>query len=87
MCNEKNLGGIGFRDLHHFNLALLAKQGWKLLTSQSSLLFRVLKACYFSTSTFLNAKLSSNASYTLRSIMRAREVLQLEFRWKIGNGS
>jgi hypothetical protein len=33
MCNEKKLGEIGFCDLHLFNLALLAKQGWKLLTS------------------------------------------------------
>ena len=87
MCKEKNLCGIGFRDLHLFNLALLAKQGWKLLTGQSCLLFRVLKARYFPISTFLNAKLSSNASYTWRSIRRTREVLQLGFRWKIGNGS
>ena len=86
-CNEKNLGEIGFRELHLFNMALLAKQGWKLLTGQSSLLFRVLKARYFPTSTFLNAKFSSNASYTWRSIMRARDVLQLVFRWKIVNGS
>ena len=27
MCNEKNLGGIRFHDLHLFNLTLLAKQG------------------------------------------------------------
>ena len=87
MCNDKNLGGIGFHDLHLFNLALLAKQGWMLLTDQFSLQFRVLKARYFPTSTFLKAKLPSNASYTWRSIMRAREVLQLGFSWKNGNGS
>ena len=31
LCAPKAFGGMGFRKLHEFNVALLCKQGWKLL--------------------------------------------------------
>lgn len=38
---------MGFSDLHAFNLALLAKKAWKVITKLTSLLTQVLKAKYF----------------------------------------
>ena len=47
LCVPKNQGGMGFKLLKKFNLALLAKQGWKLQTETNSLAYKVLKAKYF----------------------------------------
>ena len=35
---------MGFWDIHAFNLALLAKQTWRLIHQNHSLFFRVYKA-------------------------------------------
>jgi hypothetical protein len=55
-CRKKENGGLGFRDISSFNIALLAKQGWRIMTEPSSLLARILKAKYFPTCHFLKAK-------------------------------
>lgn len=49
LCLAKNDGTLGFRDLKCFNLALLAKQCWRLLHDQDSLFYKVYRVKYFST--------------------------------------
>jgi hypothetical protein len=51
----KSEGGMGFRELRFFNQAMLAKQGWRLITHPDSLCARVLKGKYFHNVDFLEA--------------------------------
>lgn len=71
MCAPKEKGGLGFRDLKAFNLALLAKQGWRLQNNPHSLVYRVLKARYFPNIDFLHVELGTKPSYAWRSILPA----------------
>lgn len=87
LCKPKVEGGMSFRDFKAFNLALLAKQGWRLMHSQSSLFHQVFKAKYFANVTFLDAQLGQRPSFAWRSIMVAKDVILKGTQWNIGNGA
>ena len=86
MCKPKIGGGLGFKLLKQFNLALLTKQGWRFQTGQNSLVYQVLKAKYFPQCDFVNTPLGNNPSYTWRSIMFAQNLVMGGLRWRVGNG-
>lgn len=47
LCSHKSIGGFGFKNLRDFNLAILGKQVWRLLTCEQSLVGRIFKARYY----------------------------------------
>jgi hypothetical protein len=72
----KEEGGLCFRDLHSFNLAMLACQSWRLLQSPYYLCTQVLQAKYFPYGNLLAAKPIVEMSYVWRSILKGLEVLK-----------
>jgi hypothetical protein len=52
---SKRKGGLGFRDLHLFNLAILAKQAWRLIQDPDSMAAKFLKEKYFPQGPILQA--------------------------------
>ena len=85
LCEPKSCGGMGFKKIKQFNMALLAKQGWRLQTKPNSFVCHVLKAKYFPNSDFIHATLGNNPSYTWRSIMAAQSIVREGLRWRVGN--
>lgn len=53
MKRMKKVDGLGFRDLLCFNLAFLAKIGWRVMMNPTSLLARVFKKKYYSNRPFM----------------------------------
>ncbi|VFQ72106.1 unnamed protein product [Cuscuta campestris] len=86
MTYPKKFGGMGFRDISAFNVALLGKQGWRFLTNPAALVSQVFKARYFPKTSFLDAKLGHNPSYCWRSILAAQNLLSSGVRRRVGSG-
>lgn len=82
----KSEGGLGFRKFTQYNRALLAKQAWRILTNQTSIISQVLQAKYFTNSSFLESREGSCPSLTWRSIVWGKSLLVMGLKRCIGNG-
>nr|KYP63926.1 Putative ribonuclease H protein At1g65750 family [Cajanus cajan] len=80
-------GGLGFKNLSAFNLAMLGKQAWRLLSNPNSLIRRIYQAKYYPKGSFLNASLGHNPSYTWKSLWSTQHLLKNGICWRLGNGN
>ncbi|XP_031130585.1 uncharacterized protein LOC116032236 [Ipomoea triloba] len=87
LCRPKKWGGMGFRNLHDFNLSLLCKQAWRLSQNPDSLASKIYKARYYPDSSFLAAKVGANPSFIWRSLLATQDIIRRHTRWRIGNGN
>ena len=86
LCLPKIQGGLGFKDLEQFNLALLGKQVWRVIHNIDSLFYKVFKAKYFPNCSILDEEVKTYGSYAWQSILKARSIVHQGASWRIGNG-
>lgn len=87
LCDKKAEGGLGLRKFDPFNQALLAKQGWNILTTLESLLAQLFNALYFPNTSFLQAEMGSRASPYWKWLLWGRHLLHQGLGGKVGNGT
>lgn len=63
MATSKDRGGLGFRELYLFNLAMLGKQLCRLQNYPNSLATKIFKAKYFPRGTIESAKIGYQPNY------------------------
>jgi hypothetical protein len=87
MCSPKGPGRLGYRDIELFNIALLARQAWRILQNPETLSARILKAVYFPTTGFLEASVGSHPSQVWRSLVEGRDAMKQGLIRRIGTGT
>lgn len=77
VCKLKSMGGLGLKQTHLMNQALLAKMGWKLLQKDQGLLSRVLHEKCIKSNNILNINKADQAacSTTWRGILFGTQIL------------
>ena len=83
---SKFMGGLRFRDFELFNLAMLARQAWRMLQHPDTLCARVLKSIYYPTVDILEAELGGHPSQVWRAMIEGRDTLKQGLVRRIGNG-
>lgn len=76
---------MGFRDLNAYNLAMLAKEAWRVICFPNSLIAHIYKAKYFPHGNFWTAALPSSPSFSWRSLVASRDILMSRVRWQVGD--
>lgn len=76
LCIPKLQGGLSFKQIREFNIALHGKQSWRLVTNLDSLVEKIFKARYHVNCSFMEASTGYNPSYCWRSIVASQEVIK-----------
>ncbi|XP_024195708.1 uncharacterized protein LOC112198837 [Rosa chinensis] len=61
--------------------------GWRIISNPQSLIAKLYKAKYFPHCSFWEAEIGDSPSFSWRSILQGRAVLQAGVQWKIGDGT
>lgn len=87
LTKTKAQGGLGFRDMFGFNIAMLSRQIWRLIECPESLCTQILKARYFPHTHVLEAEAKDGISYSWRSLLHGLQLVTEGSVWHIGDGT
>lgn len=81
LSRNKKDGGLGFRFVHVFNETLLAKQWWRIMTQEDSLVARMMKARYFLNSSIWESRVNYRPNFTWSSILSRKSIIEEDCMW------
>ena len=87
ICKPTQQGGFGIRDMELVNQSLLINSAWNIATNKNPLLSDILKAKYYSCTSFWKANANVSKSIYWSSILKVRHHLNSNVIYQIHNGN
>ncbi|GJV90198.1 putative RNA-directed DNA polymerase [Tanacetum coccineum] len=84
-CLPKCEGGLGLRNLHIFNYALMTTHIWNIVSSKDSLWVRWIHTYKLQGRSFWDVPVKSDMSWGWRKLLQLREIVKPFFWVKLGN--
>lgn len=84
---SKEKGGNGLKDLNEMNLALIAKNSWRLFHQPNSIYTKTMKGRYFPLTNPFNASCNDNVSWAWKGIHTGLMLVKEYSIWEIGRGN
>ncbi|KAL9266995.1 hypothetical protein AKJ16_DCAP17272, partial [Drosera capensis] len=81
VCSSKSVGGLGLRDLHKWNLAMLSKQSWAVALKKDSLWIKWVHEVYLKDSGKWEVGLSTSSSWLWRKLLKVRDTVISSSLW------
>ena len=86
ICKPKEEGGLGIRSLHDFNVALMAKHVYSLLTHKESLWVKWIHAYKLRGRSFWDIQCTGDMSWGWRKLLQIRPIIRPYFWFHIRDG-
>ena len=86
VCRPKHAGGLGIRNIEHFNRACLAKLGWKVLFDKDNWWANIVRRKYLRSDSFMETRTKQNHSTAWKCILGSRDIILKSMRWVVGDG-
>ncbi|KAF7831985.1 uncharacterized protein G2W53_014318 [Senna tora] len=86
LCKDQRDGGMGFREMLKINEALLAKQLWRILTLEESLVSKVFLGKYRNSIHNCTFFPKPNSSSLWKKLCKVSKVVTEHIGWRVGNG-
>ncbi|XP_026377532.1 uncharacterized protein LOC113271823 [Papaver somniferum] len=86
LCKPIHKGGLGFRDAHKFNLALIAKLSWRILKEPKALWVSQLRPKYFRKTSSFRANIPTSSSWIWKCTYKGIKLVEQNNIWEIGEG-
>jgi len=87
ICQPKENGGLGIRDLYTVNKSLLTQAAWNIATQKNPMLSAVLKAKYYPDSSFWTSTATGTKSIFWSSILQVKKELNNNSALQIHSGN